>query len=359
MRTRLKDVAAKLSLSPALVSGVLNNNPQTWASKETRDRIFDAASELNYHPSAAAQALIRGKTNSIAFVYRRLESSWHRLAYSGLLDALSAELQRAGLDLTVANFATQEEVLAHLSRLASSRACDAVVLWGREEDTEAQAELLQTMNFPFVVKGRHERLHPDWPQVDFDHEYMMSKAVDHLIDLGHSRIAYIGFATDEGFVQGLKSGFVKAHERRLGGLPSPNLIGSFEDKVEPVANQIRAWLSGPDGEAPTAFAMGAGNAAWQALEQCLAEIGCRLSLNSDGFAAAGVTSSPFTLMFGEALAYQQIEVERLARFVQPALEQALAGSDSSEKIYRLRPELTEALSLRIRFRESLPLGEPR
>ena len=126
MRTRLKDVAAKLNLSPALVSGVLNNRPHIWASEETRARIVEAAQELNYYPSAAAQALSSGKTDAIVFVYKRLPGSAYRLAYSGLMDALSSELQSAGYDLTVANFATQDEVLIHLQKLASSHACDAV-----------------------------------------------------------------------------------------------------------------------------------------------------------------------------------------------------------------------------------------
>src|SRR5476649_2193351 len=162
MRTRLKDVAAKLNLSPALVSGVLNNRPHIWASEETRARIVEAAQELNYYPSAAAQALSRGKTDSIVFVYKRLSGPAYRLAYSGLMDALSSELQSAGYDLTVANFATQEDVLAHLQKLASSHACDAVVLWGREEDTEPQAMLLEALRMHFVVKGRHEIAHPHW-----------------------------------------------------------------------------------------------------------------------------------------------------------------------------------------------------
>src|SRR5580658_997991 len=104
MRTRLKDVAAKLNLSPALVSGVLNNRPHIWASADTRARILEAAKALNYHPSAAAQALSKGKTDAIVFVYKRLTSAAYRLAYSGLMDALSSEFQPAGYDLTVANF---------------------------------------------------------------------------------------------------------------------------------------------------------------------------------------------------------------------------------------------------------------
>ena len=347
MRTRLKDVAAKLNLSPALVSGVLNNRPHIWASEETRARIVEAALELNYYPSAAAQALSRGKTDSIVFIYKRLSGPAYRLAYSGLMDALSSELQGAGYDLTVANFATQDEVLTHLQKLASSHACDAVVLWGREEDTEPQAELLESLNMPFVVKGRHEKDHPHWHQVDFDHERMTRKAVEHLVSLGHRRIAYLGFPHSEGFVRCLRVGFLEAHSRVLGFEADSRLIGEFDDEVGPNAFQIGRWLSMPDSERPTGFAIGAGNKAWQALEVCLAEIGHKLSDTPGSFSAAGITSTPFSLMFGEARAYQAIEIDNLARFVTPALIHALDRTKEGEQIHRFRPELTQAKTLGI------------
>jgi LacI family transcriptional regulator len=343
----LKDVAAKLNLSPALVSGVLNNRPHIWASEETRARIVEAAQELNYYPSAAAQALSRGKTDAIVFVYKRLPGSAYRLAYSGLMDALSSELQSAGYDLTVANFATQDEVLIHLQKLASSHACDAVVLWGREEDTEPQAMLLEALKMPFVVKGRHEIVHPHWHQVDFDHELLTRKSLEHLVSLGHNRIAYLGFPHNEGFVKALRAGFFEAHSRLLGRDADPKLVGEFEDEVAPNVAQIRTWLSLSESQRPTGFVIGAGNKAWQALEVCLAEIGRRLSDSPCSLSAAGITSTPFTLMFGDALVYQGIEIDNLARFVTPALIHALDPSSESQQIHRFRPELTQAMTLGI------------
>jgi LacI family transcriptional regulator len=350
MRTRLKDVASKLNLSPALVSGVLNNRPHIWASTETRNKILETARALNYHPSAAAQALSKGKTDTVVFVYRRLEGSAYRLAYSGLVDALSAELQAAGYDLVVTNFATQEEVIRHLQKVGSSRACDAVVLWGREEDTEPQALLLESMNIPFIVKGRHEDNHPHWNQVDFDHEGMMGSVVDRLFDLGHRRIAYLGFPHDEGFVHALRRGFRTAHLRLFSSSPDRNLIGEFEDEVAPNAARVREWLAMPENERPTAFVIGAGNKAWQALEMELFRIGSCLQDEPGGFSAAGITSSPFNLLFGDGHVFQGIEIDNLARYVTPALIHALDEIPDAQPIQRFRPSLSPAASLHMKVR---------
>jgi LacI family transcriptional regulator, galactose operon repressor len=347
MRTRLKDVAAKLNLSPALVSGVLNNRPHIWASEETRTRIVQTALALNYHPSAAAQALSKGKTDSVVFVYRRLEGAAYRLAYSGLVDALSAELQAAGYDLVVANFATTEAVLDHLQKLMSSRACDAVVLWGREEDTELQGCLLESLRIPFLVKGRHEITHPEWYQVDFDHEWMMGQALEHLVKVGHRRVAYLGFPHDEGYVHALRRGYLDAHRTIFGQEPPDGFVAEFEDEVAPNAQCIDNWLALPADRRPTAFVIGAGNKAWQALETCLAQIGARLSDSPGSYSACGITSSPFSLMFGEAHAYQGIEIDNLVRFVTPGLIRALAEKAEAQRIQRFRPVLEPASTLDI------------
>jgi LacI family transcriptional regulator len=345
MRTTLKDVAKKLDLSPSLVSGVLNNRPNVWASVETRDRVFEAARDLNYHASAAAKALSRGKTNTVAFVYRRLEGFDYRLAYSGLVDVFSAKLQQRGINLLVYNFATQQEVLDHLQTLASSHGCDALILWGREEDTEEQGALLDRLRIPFFVKGRHETDHPNWKQIDFDHEWMMEQAVDSLIDLGHRRLAYLGFPHDEAFVHSLRRGFTSVHKGRLGYDPDPFFIGEFEDSPIPNEAKIRQWLALPEDKRPTGFVIGSGNSAWHALETSLAHIGCSLGNEGGGYAAAGIASLPFTLMFGRAKIYQGIEIDSLAEVAFPGLLDSVLNGEEGEKVIRFRPGLTDAPSL--------------
>ena len=337
MRTRLKDVANRVNLSPALVSGVLNGRANVWASEATRARVREAARELDYHPSAAAKSLSAGRTNAVALVYRRLDGPDYRLAYTGLVDAFSAELQSRGLDLMVSNFATQGEVLDHLRRLKNSHACDAVILWGRESDTEPQGELLDALGMPFLVKGRHEARHPAWRQVDFDHEGMTARALETLVGIGHRRIAYLGFPHEDRYVQALRGGFAAAHGRLLGG--EPRHVAAAEDALAPNAAAIEAMLDAPD--APTGFVIGAGVYAWHALEGCLARRGGVLSREPGGYAAAGIASShPFALTFGEATAFQGVEIDNLAVQGAPGLLDAILHDATGERIVRHLPELT-------------------
>lgn len=346
-RTRLKDIADHLQVSTALVSGVLNDRPNVWASDETKSRILKAAQDLNYKPNRAAQNLIRGTSKTVALVYRRLPDTKFRFAYSGLMDVLFADVQAQGYDLVVANFATQEEVLEHLEQLAADRSCDAVVLWGREADTEDQALLLEKLGIPFVVKGRHEVIHPHWNQVDYDHESMIRQAVKRLVDLGHERLAYIGFPHDEGFVWSLQRGFRSAHKEFLGTEVDAWAMGACEDDLQASLEVVERWATMPADQRPTGFVIGAGNAAWQAIELSLIRRGEKLSNERGKFGAAGIASIDFTLLFGEAMAFQGIEVDTLARMVGIGLLNAVLEGQEHQPIQRYCPELKPAPSLAI------------
>ena len=66
MRARLIDVAARAGVAPNTASTILNNRPDSWASKETRERVLLAAKDLNYRPSKAALGVRLGRFNTIS-----------------------------------------------------------------------------------------------------------------------------------------------------------------------------------------------------------------------------------------------------------------------------------------------------
>src|SRR5690348_16911631 len=63
----MRDVAARVGVSQALVSLVFRNAP--GASSETRERVFRAAAELGYRPDTAAQVLRRSRSRHIGVLY--------------------------------------------------------------------------------------------------------------------------------------------------------------------------------------------------------------------------------------------------------------------------------------------------
>ena len=71
IRVRLKDVAAKAGVAVNTASTILNRRPNSWASKETEERVFAAAAEMGYRPNKTARALRSGRFYSIGLIVRK------------------------------------------------------------------------------------------------------------------------------------------------------------------------------------------------------------------------------------------------------------------------------------------------
>lgn len=343
MATTLRDIAAHLGLSPALISGVLNERPGVWASAETRNRIRAAARELGYRPHAAARALRSGKTYTVAFVFQGSGGPSGSPKLDGAIETLADRLGPQGYQLLVKVEPDRAGLLAALSDLLRARTCDAVVLWGPEESLEEPAALLERNEMPFVVKGRFEESHPQWPQADFDHEGMMWGAVRHLTEVGHRKIAYAGYDLDAAFTRCLRTGYTAAMEALVGPVPEEWLTRGGGD-VEQMRCQLRAWLRLPEEMRPTALVNGAGGWAWRGIELALLEVGRRIDIAD--FAVAGQTVGDIQLLFGEGHAYRELNLYRLAEVLtEQLLSPLLAGREPERRVVRVLPQLEPTGSL--------------
>ncbi len=339
MPVRLRDIAEKLNLSPALVSGVLNDRPNIWASEETRQRVRHAAQELGYRPNPAARALSSGKTSTIAFVYNTPGDLFTQFRAVNVAGILGRYLNTAGWEILVRRQDNQKSALSTLEELARSRACDAFVLWSRDEEIEEQALYLESIGKPFIVKGNYAVRHPEWPQIEYDHACMMEKVVAHLTGLGHSQIAYVGFDVDDPFRHRLRDGFEAAMQRRFGR--QPLLISENPDSSEITREIFRRWLDLPPPQRPTALAVGAGNGEWEMVELEMARRGRKIGEGAGEFAVAGITGVPLSLLFGQGHTFLHHDFSDLAEAVAvrflPAL---LRGEAVDQTIIQVCPELS-------------------
>lgn len=348
MPPTLRDVAAKVKLSPSLVSGVLNERPGIWASQETRQRVLLAARELNYRPHSAARALRSGKTQNVALVYVAPDQPHHQTGYSSVMEALARFLYAHGYQLLVQPLATQADALAHLREMARTRACDVVVLWDTESNVEEQGLLLTRMGMPFAVKGRHEERHPDWPQVEFDHEAMMAGAVDLLAkEHGRTRFAFIGYGSGAVYETRFLDGFHAAARAATGRPVPPHFVLSTDTFPDAVFERAAAWLDLPEAVRPNAVILGAGRA-WEPLEIALARRGVRIGHAPGEMAVAGTSSGPVKLLFGNAHCSRGTDFFELAEAMCWRLVLPLMRGDPLElPVLRVCPVLHPATSLRL------------
>lgn len=91
------DVARLAGVSQATVSRAFNN--PSYVNLETRNRILDAARQLNYTPNAIAKSLVSQKTNLIGLIMSDIANPF----YTGLMDRLSEALVAQGKKLLLFN----------------------------------------------------------------------------------------------------------------------------------------------------------------------------------------------------------------------------------------------------------------
>ncbi|HTP10520.1 MAG TPA: LacI family DNA-binding transcriptional regulator [Anaerolineae bacterium] len=189
-RHTAQDVAEFAGVSRTTVSFVLNNVAGMRISEETRQRVLDAARELNYHPDATARRMVKGRTSIIGFVLRQTpDQAFADHFLPQVLHGLSRAATAQGYHILIEP-APPDDSNSYL-RLIRERHVDGIVLSGPRFDDQEQLRAYAESS-PVVLMGQIPNT--DLPFVDVDNVSGAAKVTQHLIDLGHRRIAFISNA---------------------------------------------------------------------------------------------------------------------------------------------------------------------
>lgn len=193
---RIQHVAGLAGVSTATVSRALSGKPSV--SPATRARVEAAARQLGYVVSASASSLASGKTRNVGVVMPFIDS-WF---FSSVLKGTQHALEEAGYDLTLyhldPNVGTENPTTAHPRRrrlfdefLRRGRV-DALIAISLELD-QAELDSLTALRKPVVGLGGPL---PGLHTLSIDDEEIARLAVEHLLALGHTRIAHLAGSQD-------------------------------------------------------------------------------------------------------------------------------------------------------------------
>ena len=187
-RVTSQDVANLAGVSRTTVSFVLNDVKGFNISPETRQKVRDAAESLSYVPDATAQALASRRAKAIGLVMTR---SPHHIATDTFLPQIIGGLMEVVKDnklrLLIEYVEAEHQDRAYLE-LARSKHIDGMILLTPRLD-DAGLKKLEQVDVPTVLMGEIEG--SNLYSVDVDNELAARKAVRHLLELGHTRIACI------------------------------------------------------------------------------------------------------------------------------------------------------------------------
>ncbi len=181
---RLADVARAAGVGTSIVSRVLNGDPTVSIRSETRERILAAARELNYRPNALARGLRLRRTMTLGLIV----NVSYQTEIAEVISAAERAAAAAGYVTLIADTADFVGRGEAYRRLLFERRVDGLLIGSIQVGDEFVAELREE-GLPFVVLNRRTR--GGGASVSVDDARGVQLAVDHLVGLGHRRIAYL------------------------------------------------------------------------------------------------------------------------------------------------------------------------
>lgn len=188
MAITLKDIAQKAGVSVPTVSAILNQKTEGFAVK-TIDHVRQVAQELGYRPNAYRHALITKRFNSVGMLYSgRSASAW---LFPATQIALRRELDRFDQHLLVD---TLPDETTEMPKMLREWCVDGMLVTPIDPPAEVLRPVLEQFSTPFV--WMNQKLENDCVYPDDVHGGL--QATEHLLELGHTRIAYVNLSTHRG-----------------------------------------------------------------------------------------------------------------------------------------------------------------
>jgi DNA-binding LacI/PurR family transcriptional regulator len=178
------DVALKAKVSIATVSRVVNKSPHK-VNPITRQRVLEAIKELDYRPNALAKGLQMKKTMTAGIIIPDISNPYYAEIVRGIQDMADHYGYAVILLNTDRN---PERIMKHIYFLRE-KSVDGIIFSGGIIHGEKIVSSLKELEDRVVVIGRHG---VGFSAVTIDNTGGAMKATQHLIDLSHKRIGFIG-----------------------------------------------------------------------------------------------------------------------------------------------------------------------
>jgi LacI family transcriptional regulator len=242
-RATIRDIASLAGVSIATVSRVLNDRPDV--SAETREAVLEVVRAHGFSTNRSARGLSAGRTGLVGMTLPFVHAEYFSVILAGSAEALYEQDMR----IVVCPTAHQHDrEVTLLDRLMHGTTDGAILLLPTESSEELAA--LRRHEYAFVVVDPRWPLGEDIPSVSAAHSSGAKAATEHLLKLGHRRIAAItgpeDWVASEERLNGYHAALVGA-----GVVPDPELEARADFLIAGGQAAAAALLDRP--EPPTAI----------------------------------------------------------------------------------------------------------
>ena len=242
MAATIHDVAKLAGVNPSTVSRALSG--KAVITEETREKIYAAMRELDYHPNSVARSLASGLSGAIGVVVDAQDAdAFSNVFFSRSLFAIEKVAQSRGYHVIIANGAKRAGGASSIEGLMLERKVDGLIL---PPSTLKSALLEKIEGFPYVVLGQPDTARRGLSWVDVNNEQGGAMAVEHLRQMGYARIAYLGGGGRTGFVKRRVN--TKIYDEVIGvtnedAFETGRQIGRLEGVLVGISSGAAAWVA--------------------------------------------------------------------------------------------------------------------
>jgi DNA-binding LacI/PurR family transcriptional regulator len=188
VRTTISDVAREAGVSKGLVSFALNDRP--GVAPETRDRILAVADRLGWRPNLRARSLSTDRSFAIGLVIARdPDIIAGDPFFPAFIAGLESTLGPANMSLVLSMVADERAEAESYRQLAENDRVDGVILTDLRHG-DARVRLVAELGLRAATLGMPD-VATTVPAVSLDDGPGIRAAVDHLVGLGHRRVAHV------------------------------------------------------------------------------------------------------------------------------------------------------------------------
>ncbi|PLT34484.1 LacI family DNA-binding transcriptional regulator [Bacillus sp. V5-8f] len=210
---RIVDVARKANVSTATVSRVLSKSGNV--KKDTTERVLKAIESLNYQPNILARQLRRLETKTILVVVPDITNTF----FSKVLRGIESVAIDSGYQVLLGDTLNDAERESGYLNILRQKKADGMILLTARVDGEVVEDVAK--QYPVVIACEYTE-GTTIPTVSIDNVSSARKATEHLISLGHKRIATITGPFDSVLGRDRLKGFQQAMAQH--GIPMDSLL---------------------------------------------------------------------------------------------------------------------------------------
>ena len=225
-RVTLRDIAARVGLTPAAVSMALADNARI--SDKTKEAVREAAAELGYVPSSAGRALRRRRSDAIALVVpNTTHHVFGHLYFMHVLTGVASVANQHDAQLLVATNADEADGITAYERVLRSQSADGAIVTSAAIG-DPNVERLTTSGLPVVLIGSF----PEFPAATsvWIDDVAASRAITaHLVEVhGCRRLVHVAGPFDHRTGVDRRDGFLEA--TRAAGVEGIVVEGDFSEE---------------------------------------------------------------------------------------------------------------------------------